>query len=201
MLISLALACALVPTRADSAADYFPVGAGTKWTYTEETRYGSGKYTDEAKAPIEFGADRAYPVERRQEGKVVDTVYYRIGGDTVSIVAYDPKYPLEVPRIVLKVGAGPQRWEYSGVGTASHIKVKAVSTTKGKRSILGREAECLEVKVESILEVPDQRPLVSRQTSIYAKGVGLVEMQDKMTVDRKTEERKVKLVEFAPAQP
>jgi hypothetical protein len=199
------LVFSVVATPSIDAIDYFPLAPGTKWVFREEAQFAEGTYSDEVKDPINVGGESIIPVETRQNGKLVDTVHYRVSGDTISIFAYDIKQPLEVPRPVLRVGTGTVKWEYAGMtpflGAVVPLTVKGASTPKGKRKVLDREVECLEVRFEARIGPPDKKPILSKQVAIYAKGIGLVEMQEKTTVDRKTEERKLKLVEFTPGRP
>ncbi|HRK22050.1 MAG TPA: hypothetical protein PLX06_09580, partial [Fimbriimonadaceae bacterium] len=130
-------------------------------------------------------------------------VYYRAEGDTVWIVAYDEKKPLPSPRPLFKVGTGKTNWEYRGTTPFYEdlvpLEVKGTAEAKGRRPAIGKSVECIEVKFEAQLMAAPGMVLKSNQTAYYGKGVGLLEMQEKTTVDRKSEERKLKLVSFTPA--
>ena len=205
MLNTLCLAVSLMSPPATGAGDYFPLVTGTKWTYREDSAFNPGDYVDEVKEPVEIGGQKCFPVETSLNKKLLETVYYSEAADTIFIVAYDPKKPLEAPRPLFKAGASKTKWEYTGLtpfmGQPIPIRVKGESTPRGIRKVLDREAECLEVRLEAQLGTDKEKFLVSKQTAIYAKGIGLVEMQEKATVARNTEERKLRLVEFTPGRP
>lgn len=163
-----------------------------------------GSYVDEVKEPVEIGGQKCYPVETSLDKKLLETVYYNEVGDTIFIVAYDPKKPLEAPRPLFKAGASKLKWDYAGLtpfmGSPIPIRVKGESVSKGIRKVLDRDVECIEVRLEAQLGSDKEKFLISKQTAIYAKGIGLVEMQEKATVARNTEERKLRLVEFTPGR-
>lgn len=205
MLTTICLAVSLYSPSTAGAADYFPLVPGTKWTYREESAFMPGDYIDEVKEPVEIGGQKCYPVETRLDKKILETVYYAEAGDTLFIVAYDPKKPLEAPRPLFKAGPTKLKWEYTGTTPFMNqpipIRVKGESVSKGIRKVLDREVECLEVRLDAQLGTEKEKFLISKQTAIYAKGIGLVEMQEKATVARNTEERKLRLVEFTPGRP
>lgn len=198
-----ALALSLSPLQ--SASDFFPLEAGTKWVYQESRGRASAIVTDVAKAPVMVGGGLATPVETRIEGALAETIYYRLTGDTAFIVAYDLKKPLETPRPAFRIASGKTTWEYQGVASIADeqmpLRVTGTSEPKGKRKILGVERECVEVKLEASVGPEGQTPVITRQTVLYARGLGLVEMNAKSTMGRKTEETKLKLVEFVPPKP
>ena len=204
MLTTLCLAVSLLSPSDAGAGEYFPLVPGTKWTYREESAFMPGDYIDEVKEPVEIGGQKCFPVETRLDKKVLETVYYAESGDTIFIVAYDPKKPLESPRPLFKAGASKMKWDYTGttpfMSNPIPIRVKGESVSKGIRKVLDREAECIEVRLEAQLGTEKEKFLISKQTAIYAKGIGLVEMQEKATVARNTEERKLRLVEFTPGR-
>lgn len=205
MLTTLCLAVSLFSPGTAGAGEYFPLIPGTKWTYREESAFMPGDYIDEVKEPVEIGGQKCYPVETRLDKKVLETVYYAEAGDTLFIVAYDPKKPLEAPRPLFKAGTAKLKWEYTGTTPFMNqpipIRVKGESVSKGIRKVLDREVECIEVRLDAQLGTEKEKFLTSKQTAIYAKGIGLVEMQEKATVARNTEERKLRLVEFTPGRP
>lgn len=199
------LLCAVATVApAIEAVDFFPLAPGTKWTYREEGKFISALYTDEVKEPVEIAGDKAFPVETRQDGLLVDTVYYRSTGPAIFIIAYDPKKPLPVPRPLFKLGEKREAWEYEGITfflkDPVPLNVKGESVPKGKRKVLGKETECIEVKFDARMGSSTENYVFSKQTAIYAKGIGLVEMQEKTTVNRRSDERKLRLVDFEPAK-
>lgn len=204
MLNALCLTLALAP-QSSLAAEFFPLVPGTKWVYQEEGRFLANTYVDEVLEPVEIKGERAYPIAQSREGKVIDTTYYRVFGEGVYIVAYKADQPLDPPRLVLKVGERRETWEYVGLTPFLNdpipLKMKGESNLKGRRKVLGRDLECVEVKFEAQQGRTTADLVVSRQTCLYAKGIGLVEMTGKTTIDRSTETLKLKLLEYKPPTP
>ncbi len=198
------LCLTLAATRIEpSVADYFPLTPGTKWVYQEEMRFMVSTYVDEVMAPVEVGGAPATPIVTSRDGKVDATYYYRISGNTVYLVAYDPKAPLNPPRPILRLGEKKETWDYVGltpmVKDPVPLKVKGESSAKGRRKVLDKDVECVEVKFDAQMGRTTVDLVLSKQTAIYAKGIGLVEMISRTTIDRVTDEGKLKLVEFKPA--
>lgn len=204
MISSTLLSISLLWNPAVEASDFFPLIPGTKWEYREETKFSSHTYLDEVLPAVEIGGRSAYPIQTSEDGKTLETVFYRASTDVIEIVAYDEKKPLPSPRPLFKVGKGKSTWEYRGTTPFYEdlvpLEVKGESTAKGRRKLFGNDADCIEVKFEAQLMAAPGMVLKSNQTAIYAKGIGLVEMQEKTTVDRKSEERKLKLVSFTPGK-
>ncbi len=200
-LLSLAIASALV----SPASDYFPLVPGTKWTYQESGERTKFMIVDEVKAPSAIGGRQAFPIVSTLDGRLLETRYYRIEGDTVLLVAFDKQKPLTVPHPILKVGDHKTVWEFTGVtpfmNSLAEFAFKADSERKGKRSILGREAECVEVRINGIVDGGGGTKLESRQTAVYAKGIGLVEMRERRVIARNTVESTVRLVQFEAPSP
>lgn len=202
MLAALCLTFALAPT---AAIDWFPLQPGNKWTYREEGRFLQNSFVDEVLEPVSIGEVKAFPVTTSQDGKVIETVYYQETPDVIFIVAYDPKKPLKDPRPLFKASSKKETWDYVGLTPFLRdfvpLKLKGESSPKGKRTVLGREAELLEVKFDAQLGATSNDVVLSKQVALYAKGIGLVEMTARTTVGRQTDEVKLKLVDFKPANP
>lgn len=202
MMTALLVCLAAAPTAADPT-DFFPLQPGNKWVYREEARFSVNTVQDEVLEPVEIGGLKAFPVESTQEGKVIETVYYRVAGDTIYIVAYDPKTPLDPPRPLFKLGERRETWDYVGLTPFLKdlvpIKVRGESAPKGKRKVLGQEVECLEVKFDAQLGRTTDDRVDVKQTSIYGKGIGAVEMTGKTLIGRESLNSKLTLLEFKPA--
>jgi len=179
-------------------ADYFPLKEGTKWHY-HETGSGSPQVVvDEALPAVQIGGKPSVPVETRMDGRSIEKRYYRIDGDTVYLVAYDAEQPLSLPIPILKLGDGRTTWTYAGktmfLGGAVPLEFKAQAVPKGKRDVLGSDRECVEVTMEARIDGGGGMAVVSRQVSLFAAGVGLVEMKQRQTVAKNTSESTTKLV-------
>mgnify|MGYP005837200871 CR=1 FL=1 len=196
-------ALAIAATLATGAGDFFPLVPGTRWVYQERTDRQVNTYTDEVGPPVDIDGKPAFPIVSTQDGRTVDTVHYRVEGDSVLIVAYDPRRPLFNPRTVLKVGRGRATWRWEGgtplLGADVPLKMSGSSQIIGKRDVLGVEREVLEVKLDGELQIlPEQTARIS-QTALYARGVGLFEMRSRQTSGSRRSESVLRLVSFRPA--
>lgn len=203
MIAATLLSFSLVLVQSPLAEDYFPLKPGTKWEYSEDNKFSKKSYVDTVLEPVEIASQLAYPIQTTENGQPLEKVYYRASGDTVFIVAYDKEKPLPSPRPLFKVGTGKSNWEYRGTTPFYEdlvpLEVKGSASAKGRRTAIGLTVDCIEVKFEAQLMAAPGMVLKSNQTAIYGKGIGLLEMTEKTTVDRKSEERKLKLVSFTPA--
>ncbi|MBX3118035.1 MAG: hypothetical protein KF784_03150 [Fimbriimonadaceae bacterium] len=198
----IALLAASLTFAQAAVADYFPTQPGTKWTY--ETTLDSMKLkaisVDEVLPHIEIDGKLAIPFTTSDNAGPLEKRFYRIEGDTVYIVAYNQKEPLVTPHPILKVDTKKVQWEFSGGtiyrGDLIPLTMKGQSTPKGKRKILDEQRECIELVLEAEMEVIPGRFQRVKQTMIYAKGLGLVEMETQDTVDRNTIKSKMKLIKF-----
>lgn len=204
-LIALTLAASMLPASqsvAPQVGDYFPLVPGTRWTYEERSGRIAATSRDEVLEPVDVGGRPAFPIRTTVEGRVVDTRYYRIEGDQVVIVAFDPKAPLEVPQPVLRVGSGRTQWAFAGripfMGGPVPLELSGTSVPRGRRKVLGEDREVIEVSIDANFENDANTRLISRQTAIYAKGVGLVEMTERRTISRTTTETRYRLIRFEP---
>lgn len=183
-----------------SAAEFFPSTPGIKWTYEQSTGTISSVYVDEIVQPVQINGKDAITIVSTEDTHVIDRRYYMIDNDTVNLVAYDPKKPLTTPHPILKTATKKLEWTFSGYTPVQNeptpIKMKGLSTPKGKRKYLGEDHECLEVILEAEIELLPGQFLRVRQVATYAKGLGLVEMDTEEKVGKNTKKSKLKLLKF-----
>jgi hypothetical protein len=193
---------AAVPDAAD-ASDYFPLKAGCKWHYVEEGAFDNLSYVDVALPPTDVAGVPATPVETRVQSKVIETRYYRVVGDTVILVAYDPKSPLVPPQPIFSYASGKNTWTYSGkvpfLGDNVPIELRGRASGKGTREVLDGKRECIETVIDAKILGGPGMTIEFNQVSLYAKGIGLVEMKQKQKAAGKTSETKIRLIRFEPA--
>lgn len=194
---TLLLAAALLGS---SAADFFPLDVGTKWHYEETVANIATVHTDEVLSPVKIGELMATPIASSVNGHVYDTLYYRVEGDTVFLVAYDPKKPLSLPLPILKVADGRVKWDYVGetelADEPANLSMKCESAPKGERDVLGTRRETIELKVEAQVGGSAATGIKNRQTALYAKGVGMIEMRGEGKVGNTTTKFERKLIKF-----
>ena len=200
-MITLLLAAALL---GPSAAEFFPLEVGTKWHYEERVARRATLHRDEVLAPVMVGEKMATPIASSLQGHVYDTLYYRVEGDTVYLVAYDPKKPLSMPIPILKVGNARMKWDYSGETELANepalLTMKCESAPKGVRAVLAIDREIMELKVDATVGGSAVTGIQNRQTALYAKGVGLVEIHGEGKVGTTTTKFERKLIKFEPGK-
>lgn len=183
-----------------SAADYFPLQTGTRWTYRSESGGLSATQIDEVGPKVEIDGHEATSIVTKVNGRTVGTSYYRVDGDTVYLVAEDPKKPLVDPQPVLKVGQTKQDWSFGGqtsfMGAGATIDLKGTSTAPKARKVLDRQVDSIEVRLDMKVATSEALGMNGRQTSVYAKGIGLVELQSEQTVGKQKSKSTLRLIKF-----
>lgn len=198
-MLSTAMLAGLLLGQGPIAADYFPLKLGTKWTYSDST---GGDMTEEVVKLIVVAGEPAAKVAIKVGGHQVDTVCFRVEGDTVYMVAYDPRSPLDPPRPILKVGPRSAKWTYHGGESAGvdpvPIDMTGEASPKGMATVLDQKAETIEVRLSAKMTSSGQELLNSQQICTYAKGFGLVSMVETSKVAGKSNKRTMKLVKYEP---
>ena len=202
-MITLFLAATLASS---TAADFFPLDVGTRWHYEERVGRMATMHVDEVLAPVEIEGRTTMPIASSLNGHVYETLYYRVEGDTVWLVAYGPKKLLELPIPILKVGTGRIKWDYVGqtelANEPANLSMKCESAPKGERTVLeliGRR-EVIELKVDAAVGGSAATGIQNKQTATYAKGIGLLEMRGEGKVGPTTTKFERKLVKFEPGK-
>jgi hypothetical protein len=196
----LSLLVAFATVLPSGVEDYFPLQPGATWSYVEEGPAQSLSYVDTVLEATEVGGEPAIPVESRVAGKLDQTRYYRVIGDTVYLVAYDPKKPLKAPQPVLKAADRKVTWDFKGLVPFFKddvpLEFKASAAPKGRKKVLGEERECLELVLDAKMLGGPEMVIEIRQQALYAKGVGLVEMKQRQTIKGKATESTIRLTSF-----
>lgn len=198
-MLSLCIVAAVL--QAPTALDYFPLVKGAKWTYAD-TSTTAVTYTDEVSEVTKILEEPAVCITTKIEGKLAGTAYYRVAGDTIFVVAYDPLSPIQAPHPVLKVAGRPITWEYKGaVPSGGHnmpLEFKATCKPVGERKVLEKQVACIEVHMDATVLEPGNIKVRMVQDIVYAKGVGMVEMRETTTIGKVKTERTVRLIRFEP---
>lgn len=196
----IALAALLVTQSGWLVSDFFPLAEGTKWHYLSQVGNMSAVQIDEAKSPISIDGKTATPIETQVDGRIVGTSYYRCQGDTLFLVAENPKKPLSVPQPILKVGEGKVKWNFTGetmfMGTSAVTETSSESVLKRDRPALDRKFDTVEARTTSKIGSGALTALQGKQTTYYAKGIGLVEMVSEQVVAKSRTKATLKLIKF-----
>ncbi|MBX3112178.1 MAG: hypothetical protein KF857_09230 [Fimbriimonadaceae bacterium] len=193
---------------AGDAAAYFPTVPGTTWTYSEKTGRSQEVFTDKVGKPTKLLDKEVAPFTTVSHGRTSEPTFYLVEGDTVFVIfksyikkevddqvvreATTYQYP------VLKVDDKRTTWEFAGktefMKTVADMVLKGTSRPIGKRKVLGKDVDCVEVTLDVIYGAAGEPPIKSVQRSVYGKGIGLVEMEQTTTVNKEKYSSKRTLV-------
>lgn len=198
MLVTAIALCVLAPPAA--ASEYFPLEPGTKWSY-ESSGDIAGAYDQEVGTAVEVGGESRAPIIVIERGKIAGQTFYQVTDSAVLVLGNDPKKLLKKPQPVFQIGLKEVKWDFVGDSPyeddkGATIHIIGQSKPVGMRTVLGTKRECLEVKTENRIGMSDATATVYKQVSTYAKGVGLVEMQETIQFGKKLGKRTIKLTKF-----
>lgn len=202
MILALIAGSALLPQS--TAADFFPMDPGMKWTY-ESTGNSAGGYTQEVSASTDIDGKVVTLVQIRVKGKVVQSTFYQTSTNGLYVLGHDANKLFDKPQPVYVVAAKGATWEHTGPSpyeddVESGIKLTGRSKLIGEKTYLGLKRECLEVKTEARIGLTSSTATTFKTTAIYAKGIGMVEMEETAQLGKTTNKRKVTLLKFESAQ-
>jgi hypothetical protein len=190
---------ALAAVQTTSVSDYFPLNDGDEYVFTDEAGLQSYTITDRVKGPVKVGDKEAFQVDSYLGSKTFGSAFYSVEGKKVMVVAYEKEKPLPSPFPVFQLPEEGARWAFSGSTTFldEDVAVAIVGEVKKTKNytFLGQSKEAIEVKMKT-----DDGRIVTEQTSIYAKGIGLLEMREVITINKRKQERKRRLVSYKPGK-
>ncbi|MGV3617582.1 MAG: hypothetical protein ACO1SV_19835 [Fimbriimonas sp.] len=198
----LAAAFTVTPPVVAPASDYFPLVPGTRTTYEEKTLE-SVVTTDVVEAPVEIAGVMTTPVTTYQYGKRVNTAYYRVDADSVSIIAYDKANPLPTPLPILKMpGEAKMVWDFSGPGSsekmAEPLAMKGESEfLKTEREVFGKKVPVLQVRMTAVVGGGKAKEEIE-QVAIYGKGIGLIETTSTTKINKRKAVSVLRLTKIEP---
>ena len=135
----------------------------------------------------------------------MQTTFYDLQGSGVYVIGHDPKVLFEKPQHVFQLEGKGSKWEYEGPSPydddkSARMRVKGQSKLVGQRTVLGEKRECLEVDTETRIGLSESTATLFKRSGLYAKGVGLVQMEENVSVGRRSQKRKVQLTKFESAK-
>lgn len=202
-MIVASLALALLPQL--TVADFFPLRPGMAWTY-EITGDRPSIYQQKVGPAVEVSGKMIPPVLiLSATGKTIQTTFYERTDVAVFVLGHDPKNLFLKPQPVFQFDPKGAKWEFEGPSPyeddkESGMKMVGQSKLVGQRSYLGENRDCLEVKTETKIGLTASTATTFKQTAIYAKGLGMVEMDESAQQGRNTTRRKVKIIKFEPGE-
>lgn len=180
-----------------TAADFMNLKPGARHFY-EEKSMRSSTSEDEVGRPIEITGKMATPVITRQNGRTINTTYYRVDTDGVYIVGYDPATPLPSPLPIFKF-AGKQKvtWAFDGPTGAGKeaemMQMAGEAQQKGERTVLGKKVAVLEVHIKAVVGRGITAEQVD-QVALYGEGVGLFQLTSTTRINKAKAVSEVRLV-------
>jgi hypothetical protein len=204
ILAALCVVAAASAVQGPAAADFFPLQKGTKWTYTE-TGVQNAVTTDLVVGEVEYAGQMATKVANLIGAREISNAYYKVERDGVYLLGYAEDDPLPQPLPIFKIGDRRVTWQVSGktgtrVEASETFDQKGESQLRGMRDVLGTRVEVLEVKTTTVVGVSAARETIEN-TSIYGRGIGLVESTFKTTIGRRSTTRTIRLTAVERPKP
>lgn len=182
MLTALVTTVFLAQTKA-VVTDYFPTQVGSKWIYSESLNKTETKVEDSVEAEVLINGQPATAVHSKIDDKHFETTYYRVTGDKVMLLGFDPKQPLKDPYATFVLAEkGEMKWSNT-VWTMvfdelAPVKMACSAKPLYSYSFKGAKVPAIEVRIVSTFDLSPSKKGGSEQVAVYAKGIGLVEMRE-----------------------
>lgn len=197
MILLAATAALLAPV--ETARDYFPLIPGTRLVYQEKSLMAS-ETVDIVGKEVEIAGLMTTQVKTQQNGKEINSTYYRITESAVDIVSYNQETPLPAPLPLIRLpeeGKDKISWSHSGAASsdaqAEPMSMQGTAQFKGEREFFGKKHRVLEVRIQAKVGGGKAGETIT-QTATYAKGIGLVELTSVTKVGRRDAKSELKLI-------
>jgi hypothetical protein len=188
-----------------SAAEFFPLAPGTRWTYQDENGVES---VDEAGDDFELNKKlTGTPVTTTTAGRNGGVMFYRLDADSLQLLGYantltdKSQTVLGEPQPIFRIGAPKSDWKYIGeVSTQMGpvlLQATGNSTRGGRMKVLSQDVETLRTHIVTRIG-NDKNGVEITQDVVYGKGIGMAEMMTATKAQGKTVKSVLKLVKFEP---
>lgn len=193
-----------------AASRFFPLVEGDHYTYEDTAVPGTEieaitkkeinpQFDPEDAALIEK-PERYFPVEIRQDGRVVQVVCYREKDNTLFQVGTGINKPIP-PRPIMVVAKNAFSWEYYGDNISEilteAIHYSATSQYGGTETVLGKPHQTLVVKLK-VTAGPKKEGIEVDQVFHYAADVGLYEVTEDGHVGKNKVHHVRRLTKYTP---
>ncbi|MBL8048888.1 MAG: hypothetical protein JNJ45_09430 [Chthonomonas sp.] len=185
MLVAATLA--LFASQASSAtltvADFFPVDAGSVWTYKDTINKVDSICEDQVVGAAEINGQTTYGIRSRIDDRNFETTYYRLDKEKVMLIGFDLKEPLTKPYpVVVMANGGVQKWSHVGdtmiFDERAPLQMDCSSKMLYSFSYKGEKLPALEVTIKGTVDMDSRAAVKSEQVAVYAKGIGLVRLRE-----------------------
>ncbi len=204
----LASIVSLVITAGDPTP-YFPTTPGISWTYKVQSDRRSQVVIDRVGKATKLLDKEAFPFTSTVDGMESEPTYYLVDGDTVYVIfrsytkkegddGLEVRTPVTYQYPVVKTPGKSEKWDYVGktqfMKTSVDMVLHGSSSPAGRRQVLGKDVECVRVQLKVMFGAQGEPPVTSEQSSLYGKGIGLIEMTETTTVNKQKYSEKRTLV-------
>ncbi|MBL8067635.1 MAG: hypothetical protein JNM28_04235 [Armatimonadetes bacterium] len=220
-MVATILAAALAIGTSD-VQDYFPLAAGSVRTYEEEVVANGKKFTlsvvetvgsetalkrfepytdpDDKENPQKYRPVEGMGIEvlTSVDGRKGIPTYYEYRDNRVFIVGVETGVLMEKVYPIFAIGRNPEQWSYSGeipvMGAPALATIEGETRVRKDYRFEGKDYPAVETTLHTHISFGGDLDADSVQRSVYAKGLGLVEFEEKGKQGSNTTTRKRKLV-------
>jgi len=204
MMLAVALLIISHSGSVPDVADYFPSTVDTVWEY-QENNNPKATYEDKVINPVDISGASSITIQTSRNDKILGTSHYRISDNTVFAVAFNTSLIVDRPHPILRISEKKIKWDYKGTTPkergSTPMEFKASSWPIAQRELFGQLRDCYQVELEA--KFTEAKGLLSyevKQSSIHAKGIGMVELTESTLYNKVTTTRKVSLIRFGQSK-
>lgn len=189
--LTLLFASATAQEAKNLAVDYFFLKPGVSRHYTSSSG-GTEMQTVDTVGEMELlGKQVVYPIKTSVRSFEGEKNFYAIEGEAIYLYADWDGKRLDPPVPVLRVGEKEMKWSYKSGETSM-----TYSTKPGKnRTVFGKDLPTIDFTAAGS-DGNDQFSTRVEQTAVYAKGVGMIEMNETRTTAKRKVTRTVTLTKI-----
>ncbi len=216
LVLAASLSSALVSApAAERATDYFPLQKGTAWTYTDTAERLTLQVEDRAEGEYEVKKEEFEETkeEDKRPGVMMPTIgtydtrsgfmgrtFYIVSDKDIRVGALSRSEPIVEPYPIMVLPLGDtEKFGYDGLvpmsGTTERLVLDGTAKRLASVKVLGNEYPGIEITMDMKIGQGDLLLRVT-QVAVYAKGIGLVSMQETVRTERDVTRRSRTLTAF-----
>lgn len=214
--LAASLSSALVSApAAERATDYFPLHKGTSWSYTDTAERLTLQVEDRAEGEFEVKKEEFEETkeEDKRPGVMMPTIgtydtrsgfmgrtFYIVSDKDIRVGALSRSEPIVEPYPIMVLPLGDtEKFGYDGLvpmsGTTERLVLDGTAKRLASVKVLGNEYPGIEITMDMKIGQGDLLLRVT-QVAVYAKGIGLVSMQETVRTERDVTRRSRTLTAF-----
>lgn len=200
---------------AERATDYFPLQKGTSWSYTDTAERLTLQVEDRAEGEFEVKKEEFEETkeEDKRPGVMMPTIgtydtrsgfmgrtFYIVSDKDIRVGALSRSEPIVEPYPIMVLPLGDtEKFGYDGLvpmsGTTERLVLDGTAKRLASVKVLGNEYPGIEITMDMKIGQGDLLLRVT-QVAVYAKGIGLVSMQETVRTERDVTRRSRTLTAF-----